>query len=104
MKKFSFLLFPALTVAAFFAACGDDSSSDKKKTPITEVNTIYELGLCGEENEGDTVYAKEQNAEYFCDGENWAPVASDDDKSSSSAEKGAKSSSSSKKTSSKSYS
>ena len=87
MKKLSLLLFPALTVAAFFAACSDkdSSSSDKKKEPVTEVNSIYELGLCGEENEGDTVYAKEQDAEYFCDGENWAPVASDDDKSSSSA-------------------
>ena len=106
MKKLSLLLFPALTVAAFFAACSDkdSSSSDKKKEPVTEVNSIYELGLCGEENEGDTVYAKEQDAEYFCDGENWAPVASDDDESSSSAEKSAKSSSSSKKTSSKSSS
>ncbi|MBO7512257.1 MAG: hypothetical protein J6T54_04705 [Fibrobacter sp.] len=106
MKKLSLLLFPALTVAAFFAACSDkdSSSSDKKKEPVTEVNSIYELGLCGEENEGDTVYAKEQDAEYFCDGENWAPVASDDDESSSSAEKGAKSSSSSKKTNSKSSS
>lgn len=105
MKKLSLLLFPALTVAAFFAACSDkdSSSSDKKKEPVTEVNSIYELGLCGEENEGDTVYAKEQDAEYFCDGENWAPVASDDE-SSSSAEKGAKSSSSGKKTSSKSSS
>ena len=53
MKKF--LLFPALTVAAFLAACGDDDSSSRKV--ITEVNSIYELGICGEDNQGDTVYA-----------------------------------------------
>jgi hypothetical protein len=104
MKKSIFALFGALSVLTFVAGCGDDdSSSDKKKEPITEVNSIYELGLCGEENKGDTVYAKEQEAEYFCDGENWAPVATDDE-SSSSDDKEAKSSSSSKKTSAKSSS
>lgn len=103
MKKISFLLFPALTVATFFAACSDKSSSDKKETPITEVNSIYELGLCGEGNQGDTVYAKKEDAEYYCDGENWTPVASDDDVSSSSEEKEA-TSSSDKKSSEKSSS
>ena len=104
MKRTFFALLGTLLVSTFIAGCGDDdSSSDKKKEPITEVNSIYELGLCGEENKGDTVYAKEQEAEYFCDGENWAPVALDDE-SSSSSEKEAKSSSSSKKTSSKSSS
>ena len=91
MKKSIFALFGALSVLTFVAGCSDDdSSSDKKKEPITEVNSIYELGLCGEENKGDTVYAKEQEAEYFCDGENWAPVATDDE-SSSSGDKDAKS-------------
>ena len=101
MKKFSFLLFPALTAAVFFVACSDDDSSSRKV--ITEVNSIYELGLCGEDNKGDTVYAKEQDAEYFCDGEKWAPVATDDE-SSSSEEAEAKSSSSGKKSGAKSSS
>ena len=72
MKKFSFLLFPALTVTAFLAACGDDDSSSRKV--VTEVNSIYELGICGEDNQGDTVYAKKEDAQYYCDDANWVPV------------------------------
>jgi len=79
MKKF--LLFPALTVAAFLAACGDDDSSSRKV--ITEVNSIYELGICGEDNQGDTVYAKKEDAQYYCDDANWIPVASKETSSSS---------------------
>ena len=81
MKKISLLLFPALTVAAFFVACGDDDSSSRKV--ITEVNSIYELGICGEENQGDTVYAKKEDAQYYCDETNWIPVAREESSSSS---------------------
>lgn len=82
MKKFSFLLFPALTAAAFFVACSDDDSSSRKV--ITEVNSIYELGICGEDNQGDTVYAKKEDAQYYCDDANWVPVATKESTGSSS--------------------
>lgn len=82
MKKISFLLFPALTAAAFFVACSDDDSSSRKV--ITEVNSIYELGICGEDNQGDTVYAKKEDAQYYCDDANWVPVATKESTGSSS--------------------
>ena len=82
MKKFSFLLFPALTVTAFLAACGDDDSSSRKV--VTEVNSIYELGICGEDNQGDTVYAKKEDAQYYCDDANWVPVTTKESTGSSS--------------------
>ena len=82
MNKISFLLFPALTVAAFFVACSDDDSSSRKV--ITEVNSIYELGICGEDNQGDTVYAKKEDAQYYCDDANWVPVATKESTGSSS--------------------
>lgn len=97
MKKSAFIISGvALLGATFlFTACGDDDSSGRKV--ITEVNSIYELGTCDEDNQGDTVYAKEQDAEYFCDKNKWRPV---EDTSTTSSSSKAKSSSSGKKSSS----
>ncbi len=97
MKKTAFIISGvALLGATFlFSACGDDDSSGRKV--ITEVNSIYELGTCDEDNQGDTVYAKEQDAEYFCDENKWRPV---EDTSTTSSSSKANSSSSSKKSSS----
>lgn len=57
-----------LSAAIFLNACSDDDSSSRKV--ITEVNSIYELGICGEDNQGDTVYAKKEDAQYYCDDAN----------------------------------
>ena len=75
MRKafFSFFLVAVVGAAMSFIACGDDDSSGREV--ITEVNSIFELGTCGEDNEGDTVYAKEQDAEYYCHEAKWSPVA-----------------------------
>ena len=83
-KAIPALLFAAIMAAAFLAACSDDDSSDEilPRKVITEVNSIYELGKCGDENEGDTVYAKEQDAEYYCHEESWTPVPKSDSLSS----------------------
>ena len=83
-KAIPALLFAAMMAAAFLAACSDDDSSDEilPRKVITEVNSIYELGKCGDENEGDTVYAKEQDAEYYCHEESWTPVPKSDSLSS----------------------
>ena len=55
MRKafFSFFLVAVVGAAMSFIACGDDDSSGREV--ITEVNSIFELGTCGEDNEGDTV-------------------------------------------------
>ena len=97
MKKITFVLSSVALFGAtiLFTACGDDDSSGRKV--ITEVNSIYELGTCDEDNQGDTVYAKEQDAEYFCDENKWRPV---EDTSTTSSSSKANSSSSSKKSSS----
>ena len=83
-KAIPALLFAVMIAAAFLAACSDDDSSDEilPRKVITEVNSIYELGKCGDENEGDTVYAKEQDAEYYCHEESWTPVPKSDSLSS----------------------
>ena len=58
MRKavFSFFVVAITGAAITFSACSDDDSSSRKV--ITEVNSIFELGICGEDNQGDTVYAK----------------------------------------------
>lgn len=86
------LLFTAVFAMMFLAACGDDDSSGRKV--ITEVNSIYELGVCGEENQGDTVYAKKEDAEYYCDDANWIPVPKKEEPGSSSSSSSKASSSS----------
>lgn len=97
MKKITFVLSSVALFGAtiLFSACGDDKSSDRKI--VTEVNSVFELGTCGDDNMGDTVYAKEQDAEYFCSKSGWTRVETDTLSSSSNKEK---SSSSSKKSSS----
>ena len=97
MKKSAFIISGVALLGAttLFTACGDDDSSGRKV--ITEVNSIYELGTCDEDNQGDTVYAKEQDAEYFCDENKWRPV---EDTSTTSSSSKANSSSSGKKSSS----
>ncbi len=99
---FSFFLVAAVGAAITLSACGDDDSSGRKI--ITEVNSIYELGTCGESNQGDTVYAKEQETEYFCDDSKWHRVEIADTSSSSSSVKKSSSSSAKGKSSSSSAS
>lgn len=90
------ILFAAMMVVTIFVACSNESSDETlPREIITEVNSIYELGICGDENEGDTVYAKKEDADYYCHSENWIPVSKKDSLSS------AKSSSSKASSSSK---
>ncbi|MDD5942384.1 hypothetical protein [Fibrobacter sp.] len=77
---FLFDIVAVFGIALTLDACGDDDSSSRKI--ITEVNSIYELGSCNDINQGDTVYAKEQDAEYYCDNQSWNPVPKSDSLSS----------------------
>ena len=94
MNKKVLLFTPAILAATFIAACSDDDSSDKStvKEVVTEVNSIFELGKCGEDNEGDTVYTKMEELDYYCHDGNWSLVESDSTGSSSSKKKGSSSS------------
>jgi hypothetical protein len=50
MKKISLLLFPALTVAAFFVACGDD---DSRSTCFKQTNWATNRCAKPTKNEND---------------------------------------------------
>lgn len=77
------ILFAAMMVVTILVACSNDSDDETlPREIITEVNSIYELGICGDENEGDTVYAKKEDADYYCHSENWIPVSKKDSLSS----------------------
>ena len=76
MKKTISAFFITVSMAVMFlVACSDDSSDETlPREIITKVNSIYELGKCGDQNEGDTVYAQKEDADYYCHNENWIPV------------------------------
>ena len=60
IKIFSRLSFWSVAIGsmAILAACGGDSgskSSGAEDAPVREVSTIYDLGACTPDREGDTV-------------------------------------------------
>jgi len=62
---------------AILAACGDDGgskSSGAEDVPVREVSTIYDLGACTPDREGDTVYVTAQSIDYLCSGNNWLDI------------------------------
>ena len=62
---------------AILAACGGDSgskSSGAEDVPVREVSTIYDLGACTPDREGDTVYVTAQSIDYLCSGNNWLDI------------------------------
>lgn len=65
----------ALSLAFVFGACGDDSSSGADSgSKQREVSTIYDLGACTADREGDSVYVIEKNPIIFAkkaNGLNW---------------------------------
>ena len=67
----------AIFGCVFFAACGDDGgskSSGAEDVPVREVSTIYDLGACTPDREGDTVYVTAQSIDYLCSGNNWLDI------------------------------
>ena len=60
-KAISALLFAVTTAVTILVACSNETNNEKlPREVITDVESIYELGKCGDENEGDTVYAKKK--------------------------------------------
>ena len=67
----------AIGSMAILAACGGDGgskSSGAEDVPIREVSTIYDLGACTPDREGDTVYVTAQSIDYLCSGNNWLDI------------------------------
>ncbi len=79
MKKI-FLLTLAASAAAFFAGCGDDSStgSSKGDTSSGEKNPPALDEECGEEYEGSIVLFKTSKKEYICEDGEWIPYEEKD--------------------------
>lgn len=66
-----------LSFTLLFAACGGDSgskSSGAEDAPVREVSTIYDLGACTPDREGDTVYVTAQAIDYLCSNNNWIDI------------------------------
>ncbi len=60
------------SIVFFFAACGSDSSSGNDDTQKVEVvSSIYNLGDCTDEKEGDTIFVKDEKADYVCLSGKW---------------------------------
>ena len=67
----------AIGSMAILAACGGDGgskSSGAEDVPVREVSTIYDLGSCTPDREGDTVYVTAQSIDYLCSGNNWLDI------------------------------
>ena len=67
----------AIGSMAILAACGGDGgskSSEADDVPVREVSTIYDLGACTPDREGDTVYVTAQSIDYLCSGNNWLDI------------------------------
>ena len=66
----------AISSLLLLAACGDSGSksSGAEDVPVREVSTIYDLGACTPDREGDTVYVTAQSIDYLCSGNNWLDI------------------------------
>ena len=101
MKK-QFPLLP-LVAAAFFSlcACSDDSSDSiavaESGSDDSSVGSIYDLGKCTTEREGDIVFVEDEGHNFLCHKKDWKdigePESSDSDDKKSSSSKGKSSSS-----------
>lgn len=100
MKKNKLALLPLFS-ALVLVGCGDDSASNsgagsKTAEDGSSVETIYDLGACTLDREGDVVLVEDEGLEYLCHKKKWEDVG--EPESSDSADE-AKSSSSKKKSS-----
>ena len=75
MKKVKFFIITSAVVSLI--ACGDDSKSSKSNAPeepLREVQTIYDLGSCTKDRNGDTVFVIDKAVEYLCIGNDWLDI------------------------------
>lgn len=74
----------AISGCVFFAACGGDrgSESSSAKIPPREVPSIYDLGSCTADREGDTVLVLDKSIEYLCLNNDWIDITTQPESSS----------------------
>ena len=67
MSKFCYgALTAAATLLLLVVGCGDDTSSSNFASNIQTVSSMDKLGDCGEEQEGDSVYARDEDLYVAC--------------------------------------
>lgn len=94
----------AISSCAILFACGDDDSGKSNFVEIysREVSSIYDLGSCTVDREGDTVLVLDKSIEYLCLNNDWIDITtqpeSDSDVATSSGSDSGESSSDSKDT------
>lgn len=67
----------AISSVTFLFGCGgdnDNKSSSVEMSP-SEVATIFELGPCNADRNGDTVLVLDKSIEYLCMGNNWIDIS-----------------------------
>lgn len=74
----------AISGCVFFAACGGDSGSKSgsAEMPSREVSSIYDLGSCTADREGDTVLVLDKSIEYLCLNNDWIDITTQPESSS----------------------
>lgn len=71
------------SIALLLAACGDDSGSNSIIEKPVFVPSINDLGDCTDELEGDTIFVKDEKADFVCVGGKWTKYDSPDNNDSS---------------------
>ncbi len=99
----------ALFAIGLLAGCGEDSSSISPNSNLPVAKSVKDLGDCGEEQQGDSVYVSLEDTYLVCQDGFWVTFESIEDKKdpgkgkkSSSSKAGSAGSSSAKKASSSS--
>ena len=68
----------AIGSMAILAACGDSGSDADAPNKVEVVSSIYSLGDCTSEFDGDTVFVKDEKADYVCLSGKWVNIDSTD--------------------------
>lgn len=95
MKKNLYALLPITLVMLLGGCSGDDSSdsfvkSDSYPADGSSVESIYDLGSCNSDRDGDIIFVEDEEHNFLCHKEKWEDIGepessdSDDEKSSSS--------------------
>ena len=74
----------AISSCAILFACGDDDSGKSNSAEIysREVSSIYDLGSCTVDREGDTVLVLDKSIEYLCLNNDWIDITTQPESSS----------------------
>lgn len=67
-------------IVSIFVACGDNSSDSGETTEkVSVVNSVYNLGDCTNNLDGDTVFVRELKSDYLCENGKWSVVDDESD-------------------------